>query len=334
MKLKNNKGFTGVDVAISTVILIIFVSFIAILFYNISISTKQIERKSKASQLAIQVIEAMKMTSFDNLNNYGTKTGTEELEYQDVTQDEIKELTSQDITFENGYSVAIYVEDYNSQQIVKILGVKVSYPYVKDTIDTVEIKTLLKKEIIQSDETTTTKKPIVNTLKVGDYVYYEDGKGNTNKWRVLYDAEGENYSSYGIQIMSASAVEQVTLQGGIESYNNAIGILNRKASEYVNNEYATNGRCIGSLPDTIITEDNNGDSEPSQMLEYNEGIKVCSTMQYDNISADRKQIVIMNGGEIGEYDSLDPEYYTLLEELDLWWASRMRETYIRRNRTN
>ena len=171
MKLKNNKGFTGVDVAISTVILIVFVSFMAMLFYNISMSTKQIERKSKASQLAIQVIEAMKMTPFDNLNDYGTKTGAEEIEYQDVTQDEIKELTSQDITFENGYSVAIYVEDYNSQQIVKILGVKVSYPYVKDTIDTVEIKTLLKKEIIQSDETTTTKKPIVNTLKVGDYVY-------------------------------------------------------------------------------------------------------------------------------------------------------------------
>ena len=32
MKLKDNKGVTGVDVAVATLILIIFVSFIAALF--------------------------------------------------------------------------------------------------------------------------------------------------------------------------------------------------------------------------------------------------------------------------------------------------------------
>ena len=46
MRIKNNKGFTGVDVAVSLVILLIFVSFIAALFYNLSNTTNRIERKS------------------------------------------------------------------------------------------------------------------------------------------------------------------------------------------------------------------------------------------------------------------------------------------------
>ena len=62
MKLKNNKGFTGVDVAVSLVILLVFIAFISALFYNVSTTTKRIERKTQATDIAIAFIEAMKVT--------------------------------------------------------------------------------------------------------------------------------------------------------------------------------------------------------------------------------------------------------------------------------
>ena len=41
MKLKNNKGFTGVDVAVSLVILLVFIAFISALFYNVVLLQKE-----------------------------------------------------------------------------------------------------------------------------------------------------------------------------------------------------------------------------------------------------------------------------------------------------
>ena len=67
MKLKNNKGFTGVDVAVSLVILLIFISFVAALFYNVSNTSKRMERKTQATNIAIEFIEAMKATPFETL---------------------------------------------------------------------------------------------------------------------------------------------------------------------------------------------------------------------------------------------------------------------------
>ena len=51
MKLKDNKGVTGIDVAIATLILIAFVSLITGLFYNLTSTSKRIERKSTATSL-------------------------------------------------------------------------------------------------------------------------------------------------------------------------------------------------------------------------------------------------------------------------------------------
>ena len=58
--MKSNKGFTGVDIAVAVVILIIFVSVISAMFYNLSVTERRIQRKTEATNTAIRVIEAMK----------------------------------------------------------------------------------------------------------------------------------------------------------------------------------------------------------------------------------------------------------------------------------
>ena len=56
MNLKNDRGIAGVDIAVSLVILLIFVSLIAGLFYNISNTSKKLDKKTEATNLAINTI--------------------------------------------------------------------------------------------------------------------------------------------------------------------------------------------------------------------------------------------------------------------------------------
>ena len=110
--------------------------------------------------------------------------------------------------------------------------------------------------------TQTTNYPIVeNKLKAGDYVYYYDKNGTRRLCAVLYD----NSSGYGVQIITMSAVENVELGNGagngeesnfnqtdfntaMNSYNNVIETLNKRAEVYLNSTYASDARCVGSVP--------------------------------------------------------------------------------------
>lgn len=95
----------------------------------------------------------------------------------------------------------------------------------------------------------------IEQLKVGDYIKYNSGENGVITCRVLYEANSE----YGLQIISDKNVKNVTLGGSDwktakESYNTAIENLNNEAEEYINDAYASDARCVGSIP----TIDENG----------------------------------------------------------------------------
>ncbi len=86
-------------------------------------------------------------------------------------------------------------------------------------------------------------------LQAGDYIKYDSGVNGEIVCRVLYPADSE----YGLQIISNESVKNVTLGGntfeeGRISYNNAIQNLNKEAEPYLNTKYATDVRCVGSVP--------------------------------------------------------------------------------------
>ena len=113
-----------------------------------------------------------------------------------------------------------------------------------------------------SDITLYAQWQIAASLEEGDYVWYTDKKGTRRKCIVLYDKSSE----YGIQIITMETVEDVEIGNGtgisktfqspndqyfitaLESYNNAIVMLNSKAMDYMNEDYATDARCVGSVP--------------------------------------------------------------------------------------
>ena len=63
MNFKSQKGFTGADVTVAVLIVTIFAGIIASLYGNYSTTSKQIERKSEASNYAIETIEQIKSES-------------------------------------------------------------------------------------------------------------------------------------------------------------------------------------------------------------------------------------------------------------------------------
>ena len=102
MKLKDNRGFTGADVAISTIILIVFMSLISKLFYNITVTSTKIQRKSVATELAIKTIESLKTAEFANLT-------VQEIPDISNTAEDISVLNLSGITVPNGYTVGISI---------------------------------------------------------------------------------------------------------------------------------------------------------------------------------------------------------------------------------
>lgn len=137
MKLKSEKGFTGVDIAISIVVLFIFVSLIAMLIYNFNISAKQATRKTTAINLAIEEIENIKNKGFTELENIDTTPNIE--------------------TGEEGFLKTIVVEDYKDiaetegiteakkKELVKRVKVTISYNS-QGKEENVELSTILTKE--------------------------------------------------------------------------------------------------------------------------------------------------------------------------------------------
>lgn len=142
MNLKSNKGITGVDIAISMIIFIVFISLISGLFYNVSSTATKVERKSVATNLAIEVIEALKVTEFSNL------TITED---DPMTVEELNTYASKSITIPNGYSVEISIENPVKDGVeslemgnaIKVVSVEVTYQIGKST-ENVYISTLVK----------------------------------------------------------------------------------------------------------------------------------------------------------------------------------------------
>jgi len=133
MKIKSQKGYTGIDIAISVVVLFIFVSIIATLSYNFNSSAKQIELEAKATQIAVNEIEKMKNIDFEEIKDISGK-------YADMEEIEIEE----------GFYKNIIIQDYADIEnnkipgLVKKVTVQIKYMF-KTKEQVVELSTVLSK---------------------------------------------------------------------------------------------------------------------------------------------------------------------------------------------
>lgn len=125
MLVKEEKGLTGVDIAISIVVMTIFIAMIANLIANITLNTQDIKRKSTATSYAVQEIEKIKAQGY--IDDYNSKG----IDSEDVLKDEDIYSNSEF----SGYHKKVTIKDYvlvtnnknKKQDIVKEITVEISY---------------------------------------------------------------------------------------------------------------------------------------------------------------------------------------------------------------
>lgn len=142
MDLRSQKGFTGIDVSVSVIVLLIFISIIATMSYNFNTSSKEIERRSEAVNIAIKEIEEIKHQGFEQYKDKSKKSGNYKISDNEGVPDK------------QGYYKTIEVIDYTdiegnenkSENMVKKATVEVLYNY-KGQEQSVKLSTVLSKEI-------------------------------------------------------------------------------------------------------------------------------------------------------------------------------------------
>lgn len=125
MLVKEEKGLTGVDIAISIVVMTIFIAMIANLIANINLNTQDIKRKATATSYAIQEIEKVKAQGY--IDDYNSKG----IDSEDVLKDEDIYSNSEF----SGYHKKVTIKDYvlvtnnknKKQDVVKEIMVEISY---------------------------------------------------------------------------------------------------------------------------------------------------------------------------------------------------------------
>lgn len=146
MKLKEQKGVTGIDIAISIVVLFIFVSLIASLIYNYNVSVKESARKTQALDLAINEIENIKkegfLSKYEGINSRSTT-------YADGTVIEKNKAIEDNEGFFKTVSIMDYTDisgkENEEKDIVKKITVKISYMSNWNE-ENIELSTIITKE--------------------------------------------------------------------------------------------------------------------------------------------------------------------------------------------
>lgn len=151
--MKNQKGYTGVDIAISVVVITIFIALIGTLVFNFNSGSDEMEYKSKALDYAINEIERLKALDINDQEIIDFETATSN---DTAAENEILDENDKG----TGYYIKIEVVDASSEDImsegdlgnreripglVKEVTVIVTYQFRNQT-KSVELSTIVAKD--------------------------------------------------------------------------------------------------------------------------------------------------------------------------------------------
>lgn len=141
MYIKGEKGLTGIDIAISIIIITIFISVLANLIMNINLNSEKTKRMEIAAAYAVQEIEQLKAKGYiDEYNNKG-------VDNEDVISE--KDIMDEKNNF-TGYSKTTTIKDYvlikndksKQKNLLKELTVTVSFKLGNNT-ENIDISTYI-----------------------------------------------------------------------------------------------------------------------------------------------------------------------------------------------
>lgn len=107
--LKDNKGVTGIDLAVAVTIIIVFAGLIATIMYNLYLTNLEILKSANASAYATIILEKV-----------------DEKAFEDITDDFVTKLkNSGELSMDNSYKVEFRKTDTN--ELLKVINLKITY---------------------------------------------------------------------------------------------------------------------------------------------------------------------------------------------------------------
>lgn len=163
--VKKNNGYTGLDLSVSAIVILISISVIATMFYNLYFAGTGMKRNVKATDYAINVLETIQATDYESVTfnqeeNTTLKNKLDEILKVTGSCDNNTNTYNANV---NNYIITIKIEKYCDREEVKT---EVKADYIK--IITVNIKYKLGKKLnknVNDDDDTNTEILEISTLK-------------------------------------------------------------------------------------------------------------------------------------------------------------------------
>lgn len=129
MNIKSEKGITGVDISVAIIIILLFVSLTSTLVYNYAKNSKEVQRKSVATDMIIDVLEYAKASSYD-----------------DITVAYMQNYINNNEKFQkNGYKILVTVENYSETSGEESKKITTTVKYLVNNVEEeLEIYTIIK----------------------------------------------------------------------------------------------------------------------------------------------------------------------------------------------
>ena len=208
LKIMEKGGFSGVEITVAILILMIFISLINVLFVNIYLSYTDSRRNSEATAYATQIMEQV-----------------EKMYYNEVTNQNLAQKALE-MNIPNGYGVQIQVDKYNAEDttkedLVKNVIITINYKVGKQE-KSVSLETIKAKEIL-----ITPNKPILNTGMVPVKYVITDRMTHKGYWQITAEDDPTWYSYENKKWATVMMQENLTVEGDIyvtqENMKNLIG---------------------------------------------------------------------------------------------------------------
>lgn len=145
--IKKNEGYTGADLSVSLIVILISIGVIASMYYNIYFAGSGLKRNVTATNYAINVLEAVQSTEYEkvtfNLEEDATLKNTiyNLPIFRGQVKENASEITENKYSFKmENYDITVEIEKYSDrfdaenpkEDYIKIIKVTVAYNLGKD----------------------------------------------------------------------------------------------------------------------------------------------------------------------------------------------------------
>ena len=133
MNLRNNKGYTGIDISVAMIIILIFVPTIFGFVYNIQKTKARTERETNAVNIATDVLEVAKSLNYQDISFEDTSDFKNMINNKYTNTDNNSSI---DIS-ENGYTYEYFTTTGKNNEHYRIqVGILKYFPENEENTDT------------------------------------------------------------------------------------------------------------------------------------------------------------------------------------------------------